>query len=162
MSRKLLLMLSFTAMLATMTLSPHAAFAQFPPPPPMAGPPPMAAGGPPPLAAGGPAAFAARPPMGPGGAPRAGLGAGPAPRGALAGAGRGGPAVANATRATSVTYNRIGGYGRYGEARYGYRAAYAASAYAGAAAGFAYGRGYASDGDCYYVNRRYRRVLVCD
>ena len=162
MSRKTLPMLAFSATLATMTLSPHAAFAQFPPPPPMAGPPPMAAGGPPPLAAGGPPAFAARPPMGAGGAPRPGLGAGPAPRGALAGAGRGGPAVASATRATSVTYNRIGGDGHYGEARYGYRAAYAASAYAGAAAGYAYGRGDSSDGDCTYVYRRYRRVMVCE
>jgi hypothetical protein len=70
--------------------------------------------------------------------------------------------VANVTRATSVTSNRFGGYGRYGGARYGYRAAYAASAYAGAAAGYAYGRGSSSDGDCYYAYRRYRRVLVCD
>lgn len=61
-----------------------------------------------------------------------------------------------------MTYNRFGGYGRYGEARYGYHAAYAASAYAGAAAGYAYGRGYPSDSDCYYAYSRRRRVLVCD
>ena len=156
------LMLSIGAALVTVTLTPNLASAQFPPPPPMAGPPPIAAGGPP--------AFAARPPIGPGGAPRAGLGgpaprlgAGAAPRGALLGGGRGGPAVANATRATSVTYNRFGGYGRYGGgARYGYRAAYAASAYAGAVAGYAYGHDSSSDGDCAYVYRRYRRVLVCN
>lgn len=155
MSLRPLLMLSLTEMLAAVTLSPHAAFAQFPPPPPMAGPPPPAAGSPP--------AFAARPPMGPGGALRAGLGAGPALRGDLAAAGRGGPAVANATRATSVTHTRGGGYGRYGESRYGYRAAYAASAYAGAAAGYAYGSSrYSSESDCYYIYRRYRRVMVCE
>ena len=112
--------------------------------------------------------------MGPGGPPRAGLGgpaprlgAGPAPRGALAAAGRagaagrGGPAVASAVRGTSVTYNRLGGYGRYGGSQYGYRAAYAA----GATAGYAYGGsryGYSSDSDCYYVYRRYRRVMVCE
>jgi hypothetical protein len=67
--------------------------------------------------------------------------------------------VANATRATSVTYNRIGGYGHYGEARYGYRAAYAASAYA---AGAYSGSRYSPDSDCYYVYRRYRRVMVCE
>jgi hypothetical protein len=168
MSRTTILMLTLGTTLGTMMLSPHAAFAQFPPPPPMAGPPPIAAGGPP-LAAEGPPAFAARPPVGLGGAPRAGLGgpvprlgAGPAPRGALAGGGRGGPALANATRATSVTYNRFGGYGRYGGSVYGHRAAYAASAYAGAAAGYAYGRGYSSDSDCYYAYGRHRRVLVCD
>jgi hypothetical protein len=155
MSRKIPLVLSILMTLATMMWSPNAAFAQFPPPLPMAGPPP--------LVTGGPQAFAA-PPIGPGGALRGGppprLGAGPAPRGPLM-APRGGPAVANAARATSVTYNRFGGYGRYGAARYGYRAAYAASAYAGAGGGYAYGRGYSSDGDCYYVYRRYRRVLVC-
>ncbi|WP_271575387.1 hypothetical protein [Bradyrhizobium sp. CCBAU 11361] len=71
--------------------------------------------------------------------------------------------MANAARATSVTYNRVGGYGRYGGARYGYRgAAYAASAYAGAVAGYAYGHDTSSDGDCAYVYRRYRRVLVCN
>ncbi|MBR0865789.1 hypothetical protein ACVIWV_009162 [Bradyrhizobium diazoefficiens] len=156
------LMLSIGAALATVTLTSNPASAQFPPPPPMAGPPPIAAGGPP--------AFAARPPIGPGGVPHAGLGgpaprlgAGAAPREALAGSGRGSPAVANAARATSVTYNRFGGYGRYGGARYGYRAAYAASAYAGAAAGYAYGGSrYSSDSDCYYVYRRYRRVMVCE
>ena len=174
MSRTILLMLSIPVTLATMTLSSNAAFAQFPPPPPMAGPPPIAAGGPPPLAAGGPPAFAARLPMGPGGAPRAGLGGpaprlggGPAPRGALAAvertgaAGRGGPTVASAVHGTSVTYNRFGDYGRYG-----HRAAYAAGAYAaGATAGYAYrgsGYGYSSDSDCYYVYRRYRRVMVCN
>jgi hypothetical protein len=177
MSRKILLMLSIPVTLATMTLSPNAAFAQFPPPPPMAGLPPIAAGGPPPLTAGGPPAFAARPTMGPDGAPHAGLG-GPAPhlgaraaaRGDLAAAGRvgaagrGGPAVASAVRGTSVTYNRFGDYGRYGG--YGHRAAYAAGAYAaGATAGYTYSRlrdHYTSDSDCYYVYTRYRRVLACD
>lgn len=83
-------------------------------------------------------------------------------RGDLAGAGRGGPAVANVTRSASVTYGRFGGYGRYDGSRYGYRGGYAASAYAGAAAGYAYGRGYSTDGDCYYTYTRHRRVLVCD
>ena len=168
MSRTTTLMLTLGTTFGTLMLSPHAAFAQFPPPPPMAGPPPIAAGGPPALA-GGPPALAARPPMGLDGAPRAGLGgpaprfgAGPAGRGEIAGVGRGGPAVANATRAASVSYNRFGGYGRYGGSRYGYRAAYAASAYAGAAAAYGYGRGYSSDGDCYYAYGRHRRVLVCD
>ena len=119
--------------------------------------------------------------MGPGGPPRAGLGgaaprlgAGPEPRDALvagragAGGGRGGPAVASAVRGTSATYNRFGSDGRYGGSRYGYghRAAYVAGAYAaGATAGYAYGDssyGYSSDGDCYYVSRRNRRVTVCD
>lgn len=133
------LMLVVSATLATVTLSPHTAFAQFPPPPPMAGPPPIAAGGPPPLATGGPPAFAARPPMGPGGVPRAGpaprLGEASAPRGALAaaeragaGGGHAGRAVASAARGTSVTYNRFEGYGRYGGSRQGYRAAVAAGA----------------------------------
>lgn len=74
--------------------------------------------------------------------------------------------MASAVRGTSVTYNRFGGYGGYGGSRYGERAAYAAGAYAaGATAGYAYGGsryGYSSDSDCYYVYRRYRRVLVCD
>jgi hypothetical protein len=74
--------------------------------------------------------------------------------------------VASAVRGTSLTYNRFGGYGRYGESLYGYRAARAAGAYvAGATAGYAYGGsryGYSSDSDCYYVYRRYRRILVCD
>lgn len=174
MSRKLLLMLSISVTLAPMTLSPNAAFAQFPPLPPMAGPPPTAAG-PPPLAAGGPPALVTRPPTGFGGAPRAGLGGpaprlgtGPAPRGDLAAVGqpgafgRGGPAAATAARATSVTHNRLGVYGRYGGS---YRAAHAAGAYAvGATAGYAYGSpgyGYSSDRNCYYVYRRYRHVLVC-
>jgi hypothetical protein len=70
--------------------------------------------------------------------------------------------VANAARATSVTSNRF--EGRHGEARYGYRAAYAAGAYAaGVASGYAYrGVGYSSDGDCYYVYRRDRRVMLCE
>ena len=178
MSRKILLMVSTTMTLATMTLSPNAAFAQFPPPP-LAGPPPIAAGGPPPLPAGGPPALAGRLPVGPVGPPRAGvgglaprLGAEPAPRGALAAAeragvdGRGGPAVAGAVRGTPVTYNRFGGYGRYGETSRGHLASHAAGAYAaGATAGYAYGGsryGYSSDSDCYYVYRRYRRILVCD
>lgn len=163
MTRKTL-MLPLAAVLASLTLSPQAAFAQFPPPPPMAGPPPIAAGGPPPLAAGAPPAFAARPPIGLGSTPHAGLGggaprlgAGPAAPGNIAGVRRGGPA--NATRAGSAGF---GGYGRYDRLRYGYRGAYAASAYAGAAAGYAYGRGYSSDGDCYYTYTRQRRVLVCD
>lgn len=62
MSRNTLLMLTLGATIGATTLSPHAAYAQFPPPPPMAGPPPSAAGGPPPLAAGGPPTFATRPP----------------------------------------------------------------------------------------------------
>jgi hypothetical protein len=74
--------------------------------------------------------------------------------------------VASAVRGTSVTYNRFAGYGRHSEPRYGYRAAHAAAAYAaGATAGYAYGGsryGYSSDSDCYYVYRRYRRILVCD
>jgi hypothetical protein len=144
MSHKILPMLPLTAALAIIILSSNAAFAQFPPPPPMAGPPPTAAGGPPPLAAGGPPAFAARPPMGPGGAPRAGLGS---------------PAVANATRATSMAASRVGDYGRYGEPRHGYRAAYAAGAYAAYAYG---GSRYSPDSDCYYVYRHYRRVTVCE
>ncbi|CUT09456.1 hypothetical protein BF49_0536 [Bradyrhizobium sp.] len=171
------LMLVVSATLATVTLSPHTAFAQFPPPPPMAGPPPIAAGGPPPLATGGPPAFAARPPMGPGGVPRAGpaprLGEASAPRGALAaaeragaGGGHAGRAVASAARGTSVTYNRFEGYGRYGGSRQGYRAAVAAGAYAaGATAAYAYSGasyGYSSETGCYYVYGRYRRVLICD
>ena len=117
--------------------------------------------------------------MGPGGAPRAGfggpaprLGAGPGPRGdvrALGGvraAGRGGPAAARSVqaRSASVSYSRSGSYGDGGR-RYGYGAAYAAGAYAaGAYAGYGYGRsnyGY-SDSDCYYVYKRYRRILVCN
>ncbi|WP_245003402.1 MULTISPECIES: hypothetical protein [Bradyrhizobium] len=69
-------------------------------------------------------------------------------------------------RAISVTYNRFGDHGRYGGYEYGHRAAYAAGAYAaGATAGYTYGRsrdGYSSESDCYYVYRRYRRVLACD
>ncbi len=164
MFRKTLLTLSISATLATISLAPSAAFAQFPPPPP--------------TAAGGPPALAGPPPMGSGGAPRAGfggppprLGAGPAPRGDLRalGGGRGAPAVASATRSASVSYNRFGGYSgnhgyRHGGSRYGYRAAYTTYA-VGAHADYAYGRsryGYDSDSDCYYVYRRYRRVLVCD
>jgi hypothetical protein len=171
MNSKMLLKLSAGAALALMSLQPSAAFAQFPPPPP------IAAGGPPPIAAGGPPAFAGRPPMGPGGAPLAGLAGAaprlqagsPGPRGDLRAAGElpGGRAVANSARVASASYSRSGSYGyRYGGSRYGYRAAYTAGAYAaGAYAGYAYGRssyGYAADSDCYYVYRRYRRVLVCE
>src|SRR3954451_19497406 len=113
MKRKTL-MLSLTATLATATLSTHAAFAQFPPPPPMGGPPPIAAGGPPPMAAGGPPAFRG-PPIRPNGAPPAGLGS-PAPRlgagavprgdlralGSVRAGGRGAPAVATSARSASV------------------------------------------------------------
>jgi hypothetical protein len=74
--------------------------------------------------------------------------------------------VASAVRGTSGTYNRFGGNGRYDGSRYGYRAAYTAGAYAaGATAGYADSGsrdGYSSDSDCYYVYRRYRRVMVCD
>ncbi|WP_246207367.1 hypothetical protein [Bradyrhizobium rifense] len=67
--------------------------------------------------------------------------------------------MANATRATSMASGRVGGYGRYGEARHGYRAAYAAGAYAA----YAYsGSRYSPDSDCYYVYRRYRRAMVCE
>lgn len=173
MSRKMALVLSVSGILATISLLPGVAFAQFPPPP-MGGPPPMA-GGPPPMGAGGPPPFAARPPMAPGGGSRAGFG-GPGPRlgaggprgnsGAFAGArvsGRG-PAAANSARSASVSYSRSGSYG-YGGSRYG-RAAYAAGAYAaGAYTGYAYGssrNGYYSDSDCYYVYRWHRRTLVCD
>jgi hypothetical protein len=41
MSRKIPLVLSILMTLATMMWSPNAAFAQFPPPLPMAGPPPL-------------------------------------------------------------------------------------------------------------------------
>ena len=50
----------------------------------------------------------------------------------------------------------------------GYRgraASYAGAYAAGAYAGYAYGgsrSSYYSSGGCYYVYRRYRRVLVCD
>lgn len=174
MSRKMALVLSASVILATISLLPSVAFAQFPPPP-MGGPPPMA-GGPPPMGAGGPPAFAGRPPMGPGDAPRAGLGgpgphlgAGAGPRGnpgALAGARGGGrgPTVANSVRSASVSYGRSGSYG-YGGSRYG-RAVYTAGAYAaGAYTGYAYGRSrneYYSDSDCYYVYRWHRRTLVCN
>jgi hypothetical protein len=116
--------------------------------------------------------------MGPVGAPRAGfggpaprLGAGAAPRddlralGGVRAADRGGPAVMGSAGSASVNISRSGGYGG---SRYGYRAAaaYAAGAYAaGAYSGSAYGRsgyGYDSDGSCYDVYRRHRRLVVCD
>ncbi|RXG90464.1 hypothetical protein [Bradyrhizobium zhanjiangense] len=144
---------------AASSLAPSVAFAQFPPPPPMApaGPPPMAPAGPPALAAPGPAA--------PGPSPRLGPAAGPRIDLAARGAG-GGPAVVGA-RTTAVN---IGGAGhRYGgEHGYGYgaRAATYAGAYAaGAYAGYGYEgtrSSYYSSSECRYVYSRHRRYLVCD
>ena len=173
MGRNTLSVLSLGVTIAAMTLAPAASFAQFPPPPP-----PMAAGGPPPIPGGGGPGFGGPPPIGPGGGLRPGhagpgprLGAAAGPRGnvgalrAAGGAGRGGPALAASARSVSINYGRWGGGGyRHGGSGYGYRGAYVAGAYAaGAHAGYAYGRsGYAYSSDCYYVYRRYRRVLVCD
>lgn len=167
MLRKALLTLSVSLTLTTTSLAPTAALAQFPP-----GPPPIGAGGPPPIPAGGPPAFAGAASAGPGGVPRADLrapaprpSAGAGPRGDLNALGRagaerrGGAELARSVRSASVGYSRSG----RGE-RSGYRT-YAAGAYAaGAFAGYVYGRsGYGnSDGDCYYLSRRYRRILVCD
>jgi hypothetical protein len=166
MSRKALLMLTVTATIATLTLSSHAAFAQFPPPPPMGGVP--APGGPP-MGGGGPPAFAGRPSIGPGGGgPAPLLGAGAAPRGDVRSLGgvRGGRPVANSVRSASAGFSRSDGYGRYVGSQSRYRAAYVAGAYAaGAYAGYGYGRSgyeYQSDSDCYYVYRRHTRVLVCE
>jgi hypothetical protein len=67
--------------------------------------------------------------------------------------------VIGSARSASVSISRSEGYRG---SIYGYRgAAYAAGAYSG----YAYGRsnyGYSSDGDCDYVYRRQRRLLVCD
>ena len=167
MAWKTLMTLSVSVTLATISLAPTAVFAQFLPPPP------MPAGGPPPIPAGGPPAFAARPSMAPVGAPRAGFGAPvprlgvrAGPRGDLRAFGgvRGGPAVANSARAASFSHGRSGSRGyRYSGSRYGHRAAYAAGAYAAEAyTGYADGRGYSSDTDCYDVYRRHRRILVCE
>jgi hypothetical protein len=158
--------------LATLSMAPTVAFAQFP-----GGPPPIGPGGPPPIGAGGPPALGGPPPMGPVGASRAGFG-GPAPRlgagaapggdlkalGDLRAADRGGSAVIGSARSASVSISRSGGYGG---STYGYRtAAYAAGAYAaGVYSGSAYGRSsyeYDSGSSCYYVYRRHRRLVVCD
>jgi hypothetical protein len=170
MSRKTLLTLSVSVMLATISLAPTAVFAQFP------GPPPMGPGGPPPIAAGGPPAFASPPPMGLGGAAHAGLGgpaprlgAGAGPRGDLRALGvragdRDGPAVARSVqaRSASVSEGRSGSLSHgYGGRRYGYGAAYAAGAYAGYAYGSSNDGNY-SDSDCYHVYRRNKRILVCN
>jgi len=172
MSRNTLLTLFASMTLASLSMAPTAAFAQFP-----GGPPPIGPGGPPPIGAGGPPALGCPPPMGPVGAPRAAfggpaprLGAGAAPRDDLRALGgirapdRGGPAVVGSARSASVSISRSGGYDG---SIYGYRgAAHAAGAYAaGAYSGYTNGRssyGYSSDGDCYYVYRRQRRLLVCD
>src|SRR5690349_15538156 len=164
MNRNTLLALVASMTLATLSMAPTAAFAQFP-----GGPPPIGPGGPPPIGAGGPPALGGPPPMGPVGAPRAGfggptprLGAGAAPRdnlkalGGLRAADRGGPPVMGSARSASVSISRSGDYGG---STYGYRAAaYAAGAYAaGVYSGSAYGRSsyeYDSGSSCYYVYRR--------
>jgi hypothetical protein len=146
---------------AASSLAPSIAFAQFPPPPPMApaGPPPMASAGPPALAGPGPAALgAAGPRLGPAAAPRADI--------AARGAG-GGPALLGSARTTAVNIGGAG-YRHSGEHGYGYgarAAAYAGAYAAGAYAGDAYGGTRSSDyssSECRYVYSRHRRYLVCD
>ena len=179
MSKNTLLTLSATAMLGAALLAPTAALAQFGPPlgPPPAfpGPPPgLGAGGPPPgLDAGGPAL--GRPPAGPvagftsggPGAPPRDI-AGGRPRldgvGGLHGVDRGGQASFRGVEGRAAAYSAKG-YARNTYNGYGYGHGYRYGAYA-AAAGYAYGRSYAStDEGCYYVStyKRYgtRRVLVC-
>ncbi|KRQ08366.1 hypothetical protein AOQ71_22365 [Bradyrhizobium manausense] len=151
--------LAFAATIAASSLAPSMAFAQFPPPPPMApaGPPPIAAAAPPAFAGPGPAAL---------GGPRLGPAAGPRADLAARGAG-GGPTLVNAARTTAVNiggagyrYGGVHGYG-YGARAASYAGAYAAGAYAGYSYGGARSSGYSSS-DCYYVYRRHSRYLVCD
>ncbi|WP_192859537.1 hypothetical protein [Bradyrhizobium sp. DOA9] len=164
MISKTLSAFAVTVTLAASSLAPSIAFAQFPPPPPMApaGPPPMAPAAPPAVAGPGPAAL---------GGPRLGPAAGPRADLAARGVG-GGPAVVSAARTTAINVGH-GGFYRYGGVHgyghgygYGARAASYAGAYAaGAYAGYAYGgarSSYYSSSDCYYVYRRHRRYLVCD
>ncbi|TFV71439.1 hypothetical protein E4K64_26660 [Bradyrhizobium frederickii] len=133
---------------------PAAAFAQFPPPPPMASPAVPAAG--PPRPGPGPGLGAPPPRLGPAAVPRAD----PAARGL----GRV-PTVANSARAVSVNIGR-GDYAHHRLGTYGTRAASYAGAYAaGVYAGHAYDdsrSSYYASGNCAYVYRRHRRVLICD
>ena len=180
MSAKALLTLSASVLLGAAIAAPHAAFAQFGPPPgpppALAGPPPgLGAGGPPPgLGAGGPppggspagpvAGFAARGPVG--APPRDVAGAPPRLNGAggLQGPDRGGQAGFRGIEGRGAAYS-ANRYARDAYDSHGYGRGYRYGPYAAAAA-YAYGRSYSSDDGCYYVStyRRYgtRRVLVCD
>ena len=186
MSAKTLLTLSASMLLGAAVVAPNAAFAQFLPPPPVAGPPPFLAGPPPGLGAGGPppGLGAGGPPLGlgAGGPLRSGPPAGPAvglrgpagapPRdiagGRLDGAagrhglGRGGGVNFPGVEARAAAYSANGyTHNRYSGYGYGHDSRY--WPYAAEAAAYAYGRSYASSDDgCYYRQYRYRRVLVCD
>jgi len=178
MSAKTLLTLSASMLLGAAIVAPNAAFAQFLPPPPVAGPPPFLAGPPPGLGVGGPppglgaggpplggppaGPVAGLPPRGPAGAPPRDIAGGrldgAAGRHGLGRGGevnfRGGEARAAAYSANGYTHNRYGGYG------YGHASRY--WPYAAEAAAYAYGRSYASSDDgCHYRQYGYRRVLVC-
>jgi hypothetical protein len=179
MSRKTLVTLSASMLLAAAIAAPNAALAQFGPPP---GPPPMLAGPPPGLGAGGPppGAGVGSPPFGdPSGGLVAGLrpggGAGAAPRaivggpprldgaGGRHGLARGGQANLRGVEGRAAAYS-ANGYTRNSYINHGYGRGYRHWPYAAAA--YAYGRADAASSDgCYYVSasRRYgtRRVRVC-
>jgi hypothetical protein len=152
MSSKKLVTFAVGVTLATISLGPTAAFAQFPPSPPMglAGPPHVA-----------PRAGLSGP------APRLGLAAGPRADLAAAKGADGAPSVVSSARIASFNIGHSRGYGyQHGGPRYASHAAMYAGAYAaGAYAGYAYGgAGYGSRSEsaCYYIYRRSRRILVCD
>jgi hypothetical protein len=170
--RKTLLTLSASVLLGAAVAAPNAALAQFElppgPPPPLAGPPPgLGAGGP---SLGSPPAgpVAGLPPRGPAAAPPRDFAGGPHRldgAAGLHGLGRGGQANFRGVEGRAAAYS-ANSHIRNSYASYGYGHGYRYRPYA-AAAGFTYGRSYAtSDDGCYYAStyRRYgtRRVPVCD
>jgi hypothetical protein len=110
MLSKTLSTLAVAVTVAASPLVPTAAFAQFPPPPPMAPP------GPPPTVPATPPTFAGPPQPGPVAGPGPRLGAAAGPRADLAARGDGGgPTIVNAPRRTAANIGGAGAY-RYGGA----------------------------------------------